>query len=121
MKYILAVAALFVASISYSQTSIKLEESSKHIGDSVTVCGKVAGGIYLEQLENSPTFLNLGAAYPDQLLTLVIWKDQRSQYQPVPEEQYLNKDVCVMGKIQLMRERPQIVIYKKEQIKVTAQ
>ena len=120
MKYIFFVASLFFTTVGFSQTSIKLEDAAKHIGDSVTVCGKVAGGIFLEQLENGPTFLSLGAAYPDQLLTLVIWKDQRAQYEPVPETQYMDKDVCVTGKIVLMRERPQIVIYKKDQLKVTA-
>lgn len=120
MKYLLFATSLFITSISFSQTSIKLEEAAKHVGDSVTVCGKVAGGIFLEQMENGPTFLSLGAAYPDQLLTLVIWKDQRAAYEPVPETQYMDKEVCVTGKIAIMRDRPQIVIYKKDQIKVTA-
>lgn len=120
MRYLLFTAALFCVESSFSQTSIKLEEAAKHIGDSVNVCGKVAGAVFLEQMENSPTFLSLGAAYPDQLLTLVIWKDQRGQYTTAPETQYMNKDVCVTGKIILSRERPQIVIYKKEQIKEAA-
>ena len=120
MKYVLVLLTLFVSSVSFSQTSIKLEDAGKHIGDSVTVCGKVAGGIFLEDMENGPTFLVLGAAYPDQLLTLVIWKNQRGQYDPVPETQFMDKEVCVTGKIVLMNDRPQIVIYKKDQIKVAA-
>lgn len=120
MKNFLFVASLFFTSISFSQTTIKLEDAGKHVGDSVTVCGKVAGGIFLEEMENSPTFLSLGAAYPDQLLMLVIWKDQRAQFDPAPETQYADKDVCATGKIVIMRERPQIVIYKKEQIKLAA-
>ena len=120
MKYLLLVSTLFITSISFSQTSIKLEEAGKHAGDSVTVCGKVAGGVFLEQMENTPTYLSLGAAYPDQLLTLLINKEHRGQYEPAPETQYLDKEVCVTGKIVIMRDRPQIVIYKKEQIKVTA-
>lgn len=120
MKSILLVTALFFSGACFSQTSIKLEDAAKHVGDSVVVCGKVAGGAFLDQMENGPTFLSLGAPYPDQLLTLVIWQDQRAQYTPEPEIQYMDKDVCVTGKIMLMRETPRIVIYKKDQIKVTA-
>ena len=120
MKYLLFAAVLFLPVLSFSQTTIKLEDAAKHVGDSVNVCGKVAGGRFMDQLENSPTFLNLGAAYPDQLLSLVIWQDQRGQYDPAPEVQFMDKDVCVTGKIVIMRERPQMVIYKKDQIKVTS-
>ena len=119
MKYLFVAFTFFSTSVAFSQTSVKLEDAAKHVGDSVTVCGKVAGGIFLEQMENGPTFLSLGAAYPDQLLTLVIWKDQRGQYEIAPETQFMDKDVCVTGKIVIMRDRPQIVIYKKDQIKVT--
>ena len=122
MKYFVFVAALFCTSAGFSQTAIptiKLEDAAKHIGDSVSVCGKVAGGAFLEQMDDSPTFLTLGAPYPDQLLTLVIWKEQRTAYDPAPETFYVDKEICVTGKIALMRERPQIVIYKKDQIKLT--
>ena len=118
MKFLLFLTALFITGISFSQTSIKLEDAGKHVGDSVNVCGKVAGGIFLEQMEGSPTFLALGAAYPDQLLTLMIAKDQRGQYEAAPETFYLDKEVCVTGKIVIIQERPQITIYRKEQIKV---
>lgn len=120
MKYLFFVSALFFTGISFAQTSIKLEDAGKHIGDSVTVCGKVAGGIFLQDMENSPTFLSLGANYPDQLLSLVIWPDQRGLYQPAPEVQYLDKDICVTGKIVSRNDIPQIVIYNKDQIKLAA-
>ena len=121
MKLLFFATALFISGISFSQTSVKLEDAGKHVGDSVTVCGKVAGGVFLEQMENTPTYLSLGAAYPDQLLTLMIAKDQRGQFETAPETMYVGKDVCVTGKIMMVRERPQITVYKKEQIKVTGQ
>jgi hypothetical protein len=119
MKFLLFVTALFITSVSFSQTTIKLEDASKHVGDSVNVCGKVSGGIYLEDMEESPTFLSLGPAYPDQLLTLMIPKDQRGKYETAPETIYVEKDVCVLGKIVIVRDLPQITVYKKEQIKIT--
>jgi hypothetical protein len=119
MKYIFFATAFFLPAILFSQTSVKLEDAAKHIGDSVIVCGKVADAAFVESMENSPTFLNLGGAYPNQLLNLVIWKDQRSQYDPAPELQFVNKNVCVTGKIEMINDLPEIVIYNKSQLKVT--
>ena len=119
MKYMLLIIALFFSVIAFSQTTVKLEDAAKHVGDSVIVCGKVADAAFVESMENSPTFLNLGAPYPNQLLNLVIWKDQRDQYDPAPEKFYVNKNVCVTGKIEIINDLPQIVIYNKRQLKIT--
>ena len=119
MKCIFLAVALLFSVIAFSQTTVKPEDAAKHVGDSVIVCGKVADAAFVESMENSPTFLNLGATYPNQLLNLVIWKDQRDQYDPAPEQFYINKNVCVTGKIEMINDLPQIVIYNKRQIKIT--
>jgi hypothetical protein len=98
----------------FSQVEIKLEDVSKHVGDSVKVCGKVFSGRYLEQSKGSPTLLNMGAAYPNQLLTIVIWGDLRKEFSKAPEELFMDKDVCVIGRIELFREKPQIVVRERE-------
>jgi hypothetical protein len=118
MKYIFLSVALFFSVVTFSQSNVKLEDAANHVGDSVIVCGKVADAAFVETMENSPTFLNLGVPYPDQLLNLVIWIDQRSQYDPVPEKFYVNKNICVTGKIEIINDIPQIVIYNKRQIKI---
>lgn len=111
------IAVLLVSVASYTQTEIKLEDVSKHVGESVKVCGKVFSGRYLEQSNGSPTLLNIGAAYPNQLLTIVIWGDVRKQFEKAPEEMFMDKDVCVVGKIELFRERPQVVVKDRGQVK----
>ena len=117
MKRLLFLSCLsFIAVASFSQIEIKLEDVSKHVGDSVKVCGKVYSGRYLEQSKGSPTLLNVGAAYPNQLLTIVIWSDVRKEFEKAPEEMFMNKDVCVIGKIELFREKPQIVIRSVQQL-----
>lgn len=100
----------------YSQTTIALENVSKHVGDSVKVCGVVRGGRFLEQTKNSPTLLNVGAAFPNQLLTVVIWSDVRKQFEQAPEELFKDKEICIVGKVELYKEKPQIVLRRKEQI-----
>ena len=108
--------SLFICLFSISQTEIKLEDVAKHIGDSVKVCGQVMGIRYLEQVNNKPTLINMGAGYPNQLLTVVIWDDVRKQFEKAPEDLFQNKMVCVTGKIELFREKPQIVVRKTEQV-----
>ena len=98
-----------------AQTSIKLEDVSKHIGDSVTVCGLVADMRYFENSKNKPTLLNIGAKHPDAPLTLIIWEDARALFTTKPED-LNNKNICITGRIILYKEKPEIVIEKPEQI-----
>ena len=105
-------------SIAGAQDTIKLEQTKQHIGDSVTVCGRVDDSRYLVTAGNSPTFLNMGGAYPNQLLTVVIWVDAREQIKGKPEVDFKNKNICITGKIELYKGSPQIVIKKAEQIKL---
>ena len=107
--------SLFIVAAVAAQTSIKLEDVSKHIGDSVTVCGKVAGMRYFENSKNKPMFLNIGAKHPDQLLTLVIWETARALFTTNPQD-LMDKEICITGRIILYKEKPEIVIEKPEQI-----
>ncbi len=100
-----------------AQTKINLEDASKHVGDSVTVCGKVADLRYFENSKNKPTLLNMGAKHPNGLLTLVIWEDARTLFTTKIED-LMDKNVCVTGRIILYKEKPEIIIDKPEQISV---
>lgn len=116
-KIYLSLLAVCVAGITNAQTNIKLEEVSRHIGDSVTVCGQVDDLRYFESSKNSPTFLNIGGKYPNQLLTVVIWGDVRKQFKNNPDE-LKGKQVCITGRIILFKDRPEIVIGQPEQLSV---
>jgi micrococcal nuclease len=77
MKYLVTIfMAVFASTSLKAQKPIELSEASKHVGDSVRVCGKVYGGRYLSSSTGQPTLLNMGGHYPDHLLTLVIWGKQ---------------------------------------------
>ena len=108
---------LFIIVAVTAQTHIKLEDVSKHIGDSVTVCGKVAGMRYFENSNNKPTLVNIGAKHPDQLLTVVIWENARALFTTKVED-LTDKEICITGRISLYKEKLQIVIEKPEQIVV---
>jgi micrococcal nuclease len=115
-KGAVAIAGLFLVFAAQAQKEIPVDSLSRHIGDSVTVCTKIYGGIFLERSNGTPTFLNAGAAYPNAPLTIVIWADARGKFKDPPEVYYKDKNVCITGKIILYREKPEIVLYDEKQI-----
>jgi hypothetical protein len=118
-KQLMVIAAmLFTAIAAQAQKEIKTEELSQHVGDSVTVCTKIYGGIFLERSTGSPTLLNAGGSYPNAPLTVVIWADARQKFKEAPEVFYKDKDVCITGKIILYKDKPEIVVYDEKQMVV---
>lgn len=116
MKLLTTALAVLLCSAAFNQTIIKLEDVPQHVGDSVTVCGKVYSARYMDGAKNKPTFLNVGAAYPNQVLTVVIWDTVRQQFNGKPEALFANKEICITGRIELYNNKPQIVIDKPEKI-----
>lgn len=114
MKYFLSTLIILFASIaSYSQTKVKLADIGKHVGDSIEVCGVVSGGRFLENSQNSPTLINLGGQYPNQQLTVVIYGQYRSLFPATPETSWVSKEICIKGKVELYKDKPQIIVRKR--------
>jgi len=121
MKHVLGLLFSFlITSAAFAQKEIKLEEVDKHVGDSVTVSGKVYGGRYFPNGEGAPTLLNLGAAYPNQLLTVVIRGAARKEFAGVPERDLQDQEVRVSGKVDLYKGKPQIIVYSIAQLAAPA-
>lgn len=117
MKSLLSLAFILLLSLAAAaQKEIKLEDVGQHVGDSVSLTGKVAGGRFFPQGEGAPTLLNIGAAYPHQLLTVVIRGTARKDFPGVPEKDLLDKDIRVVGKVELYKGKPQIVVYQTGQL-----
>lgn len=118
MKYILLTLLLSAGVHAQAQINVKLGHLKTYVGDSVRVCGKVEGGTYLPNANNSPTLINFGMAYPDQLLTVVIFGEHRSLFEGTPETDWVGKTICVTGKVELYRQKPQIVVRSAQQIQI---
>jgi hypothetical protein len=101
-----------------AQKEIKAEDIAKHVGDSVKVCGKIFTTRYFENAPNSPTLLNVDGAYPNQIFTIVIYSDVRKEMGGSPEVEYKEKKVCITGKVDLYRNKPQIVLHSASQLTV---
>ena len=111
------VSLFLLLSLSYSQT-IPASQASQFIGKSKTVCGFVAGTKYSRKSKGQPTFLDIDASYPDQVLTVLIWDSDRGNFDTAPDVLYLKKSICVTGKIQLYKGKPEIVVSEPSQIEV---
>lgn len=112
------IAVLFTFS-AVAQLRIEAEEARNHLGEVVTVCAKVYSARYLESAKTKPTLLNLGGAYPKQLLTVAIFDADRSKFPFKPEEYYPNQEVCVTGKLLDYKGSPEIIVQSPEQIKLS--
>ena len=111
-----ALAILLTAATAKAQQTISIDSLRQHIGDSITVCTKIFGGIYLDRSNGTPTLLNAGAAYPNSPLTIMIGPDARKLFKEAPETFYKDKNVCITGKVILYKDKPEIVLYNEKQI-----
>ncbi|MBK7434565.1 MAG: hypothetical protein IPI66_12170 [Chitinophagaceae bacterium] len=109
----------FISSLAFGQQEIRIEDAAKHEGDSVKICTRIFGAKYFESSMNAPTLLNAGAKYPENPLTLVIFGDNRSAFKNKPEEYYLDKNICVTGRIVMYKGKPEIILTREEQISIT--
>ncbi|GEO08319.1 hypothetical protein [Segetibacter aerophilus] len=111
-KLLLITSFAFTASVSFAQTKISVDSVKAYIGKTVTVCSRVYGVKELEKVN----FVNIGGAYPNSPLTVVIFAKDKNAFKSLPE--YDNKNVCVTGKVEDYKGKPQIVITKPDEIVV---
>lgn len=112
---------LFVALFIHAQPAppvIKAEDAQKYIGQTVTVCGKIFTARFLEQANKQPTLLNMGAAFPNQPFTVVLFGESRVNFSYKPEEFLNEKEICVTGLVQEYKGKPQMIITKEADVKV---
>ena len=88
--------------------SIKPEDAPNHIGQLVTISAKVFG----HRDFGSMVLVNLGAAYPDSPLTLVLRDDAKSL-----GSQLDDKTITVTGQLADYKGKPEIVVTDPSQIK----
>jgi len=110
--------AAFAFTAASAQTAIELKDIGAHVGDSVRVCGIVSGGRFFAK--DSLTLLNVGGLYPNQQLTILI-KPAVRPLLGTPETDLKDKTVCITGKVILFHDKPEIILYAKEQLVGPAQ
>jgi hypothetical protein len=94
---------------------ITAAEAKDHVGETRTVCGKVASTHFAAKSKGQPTFLNLDEPYPKEIFTILIWGSDRAKF-GTPETKYKDANVCVTGKITSYRGKPEIIATEPSQI-----
>ena len=93
-----------------SDGSIMAREAGQYIGETRRVCGKV---VALKEAKKSIS-LHFDAAAPNQTFTAVVWKTSRALSRQASH--LVHADICVTGKIEENRKKPQMIVSESAQI-----
>lgn len=111
---IIGIGLLFA--ISASPAELTAAQAKDHIGETATVCGQVASAKYATSSRRQPTFLNLDEPFPRHIFTAVIFGDDRPKFDS-PEVKLKGKRICVSGKIEDYKGKPEIILRDPAQLK----
>lgn len=111
-KVLIAIASIFISLASFAQNKVSVDSAAKHMGETVLICSKVYGTKSLDKV----TFINVGAAFPNSPLTIVIFAKDIPAFKPSIEELYNHKNICVTGVVKDYNGKPEIIITKPGEI-----
>jgi hypothetical protein len=94
------------------------QQARRAVGRVATIRGYVASTKYASYSNGSPTFLDIGAAYPSaSRVSVVIWRENRAKFGR-PEVRYLRRTICVRGYVSTYGGVPQIEATSPTQIAI---
>lgn len=96
---------------------VAAEEAIKYAGQTITVCGRVVAANFVQATRGEPTFLNFEKPYPNQPFMAVIWGMHRARFRS-PELAYLQKRICVAGRIDIYQGVAEMVVTTPSAIRV---
>jgi hypothetical protein len=112
---LLVFAACIIFPPAAQAASLRPEEAVHHVGETATVCGLVVSASYLPLAPQSPTFLDLGKPFPNQIFSAIIFGSDRAKF-GAPETSMRDKTVCVSGEIFLYEGKPKIILHDPKQL-----
>ena len=114
LRLSIAILALTISAHAARAATLVPDEAAKHAGETATVCGIVAGAKYAAQIRGGLTFIDFGKPYPDAPFTALILATDRAKFGS-PEKGLQGKQVCVTGRIEMFRGKPEIVLSDPKQ------
>lgn len=111
-KFAFLFAMMFSFYLAKSQTMVLAKDAGQYIGKVVTICDSVYSTKALDKL----TLINLGGAYPKELITVVINKVDLAKFTSEPESMFLGNNVCITGTVTEFKGKTQIVVTDPKQI-----
>lgn len=105
----LALLSLLVTRSAEPDKQIPAKETGQHVGETVSVTGKVTG---VRTLDSGMTLVNLGGPYPDQACTIVVRPQHAKAVGDISG--FDGKTITVRGTITAYKGKPQIEISKRD-------
>jgi hypothetical protein len=99
----------FLSNFLWAQNQISLDQISENMGKKVKICDKIYGS-YITKGESPIILLNVGAEFPDNPFTLVVYQKSRKNFSYDPSEFLVGKSFCTTGKLVEFKGKPQIVL-----------
>jgi hypothetical protein len=93
-------------------------QAGEFLGRRATVCGSVASARYAENAEGQPTFLFIGAAFPNHPFSVRIWGRDREKF-GIDLTSLAGKTVCATGEIGRANNRPEIVVRSADKLEIS--
>lgn len=119
MKYfILILFCLFSPGIDAQECDKTVFEAHEMIGEEAIVCGVVMQVATPKGIRGNPTYINMGARYPNHPFTVVIWGQDAMKFPMGTLKSFEGKEIAVTGLVEEYRGKPQIVVKEVEQIVV---
>ncbi len=86
-------------------------QAMEEVGESSAIVGEVVSANHEPDIGGSPTFLNLGNAFPDDdRFDVVIYEDVRDRFEEAPGDTLVGEYVCILGEVRERDGVPQIVL-----------
>jgi len=101
----------------YAQKLVPIDSISTNIGQTIKVCDKVEG-TFVTKSDKPLTYLNLGADFPNAILTIVIFQKDLINFPLTPSDHYKGMNICITGELTIYKDRPQIIANKPDQIEI---
>ena len=93
------------------------QQATSKVGSTVSIVGKVVSAKFIPKSQS--TFLNLDQSFPNQVFSIMIWKDGRKNFSYQPEKELEGKYILVTGKVELDKNGvPGITVSREEQIEI---
>ena len=80
LSFVFSLLLLCAIATTAQTNKITAAEAKEHVGETRTVCGKVASTHFASKSKGEPTFLNLDEPYPKEVFTILIWGSDRAKF-----------------------------------------
>ena len=114
-EVLLGILFTLIVGTSYSQPTVAADSLKYYDGQVITVCHTVSS-TFVTKGETKTTFLNFGTGFPNQLFTVVIFKEDLPNFSYNPAEYLSGKNVCIIGDVRMYDSGPEIIVESDEQI-----